>query len=66
MVRRRPVCWLGAPSFGLHRVWAVSEGDDAALRVDPETGGVERFPVGDGPYTYSDMTGFQLRTVTVY
>jgi streptogramin lyase len=44
----------------------VSEGDDAALRVDPETGGVERFPVGDGPYTYSDMTGFQLRTVTVY
>jgi streptogramin lyase len=47
-------------------VWAVSQGGNAALRMDPETHAVESFPVGTGPYTYSDMTGFQLRTVIMY
>jgi hypothetical protein len=45
------------------QVWAVSQGGNAALRIDPETYVVESFPVGRGPYTYSDMTGYQLRTV---
>jgi len=45
------------------QIWAVSEGGNAALRIDPETYAVESFPVGLGPYTYSDMTGYQLRTV---
>jgi streptogramin lyase len=45
------------------QIWAISEGGNAALRIDPESYEVESFRVGLGPYTYSDMTGFQLRTV---
>jgi len=45
------------------QIWAVSEGGNAAIRIDPETYEMESFPVGFGPYTYSDMTGYQLRTV---
>ena len=45
------------------QIWAVSQGGNAALRIDPETYVVESFPVGRGPYTYSDMTGYQLRAV---
>lgn len=48
------------------KVWAVSQENDAALRLDPSTLDVDRFPVGSGPYTYSDMTGHQLRTVMLY
>ena len=48
------------------QVWAVSQHDNAALKIDPDTYQVERFPVGNGPYTYSDMTGHQLRTVVLY
>lgn len=48
------------------QVWAVSQSDNAALRIDPDTSDVESFPVGFGPYTYSDMTGHQLRTVMLY
>lgn len=44
-------------------IWAVSEGGNTALRIDPVTYEVESFAVGLGPYTYSDMTGYQLRTV---
>lgn len=46
-----------------HQVWAVSTGSNLALRINPQTYEIERFRVGIGPYTYSDMTGFQLRTV---
>jgi hypothetical protein len=45
------------------QIWAVSNGNSRALRIDPDTYEVESFPVGRGPYTYSDMTGYQLRTV---
>ncbi|MBN1769712.1 MAG: hypothetical protein JXB32_00505 [Deltaproteobacteria bacterium] len=44
-------------------VWAVSQGGNAALKMHPATYAVESFAVGTGPYTYSDMTGYQLRTV---
>ena len=44
-------------------IWAISQGGNAALKIDPDTYTVESFPVGSGPYTYSDMTGFQLSTV---
>jgi hypothetical protein len=47
-------------------IWAVSQGGNAALRMDPTTYAVESFPVGLGPYTYSDMTGYQLRTVIFF
>jgi streptogramin lyase len=47
-------------------VWAVSQGGNAALKMNPATYAVESFPVGVGPYTYSDMTGYQLRTVIFF
>ena len=48
-----------------YNVWAVSQGGNAAVKIDPATYSFERFPVGRGPYTYSDMTGYQLRTVII-
>ena len=45
-------------------VWAVSQGGNSAHKVHPETHEVEDVPIGQGPYTYSDMTGMQLRNVT--
>jgi streptogramin lyase len=47
-------------------VWAVSQGGNAALKIDPRSHEVQSFPVGRGPYTYSDMTGFQLHTVIIF
>ncbi len=44
-------------------VWAVSQGSNAVIKVHPTTYELQTFPVGRGPYTYSDMTGFQLNTV---
>ncbi len=45
-------------------IWAVCHGSSRAVRVGPDgtiRGGTG---VGAGPYSYSDMTGFQLRTFT--
>ena len=42
------------------RVWTVSRGTNNAARIDPVTGDIEEFPVGVGPYTYSDFTGHSL------
>jgi len=44
-------------------VWAVSQGGDEAYRVDPITYESITVPIGLSPYTYSDMTGVQLRNV---
>ncbi len=46
-------------------VWAVSQGGNAALKINPATYDVESHPIGMGPYTYSDMTGFQLSIVEI-
>lgn len=45
------------------KVWLVNQTTQDASRIDPATGLEDgRFPVGTAPYTYSDMTGIQLRT----
>jgi streptogramin lyase len=44
-----------------HRVWAISQGGSRAHRIDPSTLASLSFPTGSNPYTYSDMTGFQLQ-----
>jgi len=44
-------------------VWTVSQGGNAAHKVHPDTGDVTTVPIGVSPYTYSDMTGLQLRGV---
>lgn len=45
-------------------VWGVSQGGNETYKVDPKTHTlVAKVPIGVGPYTYSDMTGMQLRNV---
>ncbi len=44
-------------------IWAVSQGENAAHKIDPNTYTSIKVPVGKGPYTYSDMTGWQLKQV---
>ncbi len=44
-------------------VWTVSKGGNAAHKVHPQSWEVTTVPIGLKPYTYSDMTGMQLRNV---
>jgi hypothetical protein len=41
-------------------VWTVSQGANSAYKVNPTTWTFVGIPIGQGPYTYSDMTGMQL------
>lgn len=45
------------------KVWAVDQGT-SAFRVDPETEAFDVYSGLTGPYTYSDMTGWGLSSVT--
>jgi hypothetical protein len=46
-------------------VWVVNEYSNDASKIDADDEReIGRYPVGTGPYTYSDMTGFQLRNIT--
>ena len=46
-------------------LWTCNQCTSNATRVNPDTGVVlGNFPVGSNPYTYSDMTGYALRTIT--
>jgi hypothetical protein len=45
------------------KVWAVDQGT-SAFRVDPESGLFDTYQGLTGPYTYSDMTGWGLSSVT--
>ena len=44
-------------------VWTVSQGANTAYKLDPDTYKYQGVKIGLGPYTYSDMTGIQLRGV---
>ncbi len=46
-------------------VWAVDLEADAAYKFDPDTETYVTVPVGVSPYTYSDMTGMQLKGVII-
>jgi streptogramin lyase len=46
-------------------IWAVNRNSNNAKKVGPSGQNLGTFNVGSGPYTYSDMTGFQLRNFTV-
>lgn len=41
--------------------WVISQANSAAYKVDPSNYSTKQVSVGSGPYTYSDMTGYQLR-----
>jgi len=46
-------------------LWTVNQCGSSAPRLDPATGTVlATKAVGSNPYTYSDMTGYALRTIT--
>ena len=46
-------------------LWAVNQCSSTATKLNPAGGGqiIGEFPVGQAPYTYSDMAGFALKTV---
>jgi streptogramin lyase len=46
-------------------VWAVSQGNNKAIKINPDTYEVVGYDIGSGPYTYSDMTGYQLSIVEI-
>ncbi|MBW2701237.1 MAG: hypothetical protein JRF33_10495 [Deltaproteobacteria bacterium] len=46
-------------------IWAISYGSHHATKLDPNTGEVLANISVFTPYTYSDMTGYQLRTFTL-
>jgi hypothetical protein len=46
-------------------VWTVSQGGNTAYKVDPDSYAIVDVPIGQGPYTYSDMTGMQLKNVII-
>jgi len=41
--------------------WVISQANSMAYKVDPTDYSTKSIRVGTGPYTYSDMTGYQLR-----
>lgn len=60
-----PLPGLGSTGVGLDsagQVWLVNQDSSTATRIDPTTGAARDFPTGESPYTYSDFTGFALRT----
>jgi streptogramin lyase len=46
-------------------VWAVAQGDATASKINAKTNQLAgKYPTdGQGPYTYSDMTGFQFQSI---
>lgn len=66
IVRRQPVGvqeMVGVAIDYEGYVWTVSQGGNAAHKVHPATWDISTVSIGMGPYTYSDMTGMQLRGV---
>lgn len=46
-------------------LWTVNQCGSNATRINPDTGAVfGSYATGSSPYTYSDMTGYALRTIT--
>jgi len=46
-------------------LWVVNQSGNSAHKVDTTTNSiVGTYPVGAGPYTYSDMTGYAFHTIT--
>lgn len=52
---------VGAAIDADGKPWVISQGQSMAHKIDPATYKAQPVNVGQGPYTYSDMTGFQLR-----
>jgi hypothetical protein len=48
----------------MRRAWIINQDSSSATMIDIEAGTSREFPTGISPYTYSDFTGFALRTFT--
>ncbi|MCB9597504.1 MAG: hypothetical protein H6719_32585 [Sandaracinaceae bacterium] len=62
-----PLPGLGSTGVGLDSagmIWLINQDSSSATRIDPATGASRDFPTGENPYTYSDFTGYALRTFT--
>ena len=46
-------------------IWAVAYNSGTACKFDVNGNVLATINVGGNPYTYSDMTGYQLRTITL-
>lgn len=55
---------IGVDSEGY--VWATCQGSNNTIKIDPSAKVVGVYKVGSGPYTYSDMTGFNLQNITAH
>ncbi len=56
---------VGAAIDAAGYLWTVNQCEGSATKLDVTTGQiVNNYPVGIGPYTYSDMTGYALKTIT--
>ena len=64
---RAPLPGSGTTGVGLDSsgaIWLVNQLSSTATRIDPVTFAAREFPTGTAPYTYSDFTGYALRTFT--
>jgi hypothetical protein len=58
-------CPVGVAIDSTNHIWSVNQCTSTACKVDPDTWNVEfTKQVGSNPYTYSDMTGYALKTIT--
>jgi streptogramin lyase len=55
---------IGAGVASDGNIWVVCQHDDEARRYDTDGIELDSVATGNGPYSYSDMTGFQLRNFT--
>ena len=57
---------IGVTATASGYIWVVNYNTHIASKIDPDTGNiVASVNVGLHPYTYSDMAGYMLRTVTL-
>jgi DNA-binding beta-propeller fold protein YncE len=54
---------IGVGLDELGHVWTVNQSSNNASRYTRSSGVIETFSTGLGPYSYSDFTGYQRRTV---
>ena len=55
---------IGVDSEGY--IWATCQTSNNTVKIDSSAKVVGVYKVGQGPYTYSDMTGFNLQNVTAH
>ena len=56
---------IGVTVDALGHVWAVNRATDEVIKINGLTHEMQRIKVGNGPYTYSDMMGTLLNSITL-